>query len=59
MARIFLKIYVAIILSLLVLSFLVNIISKGTIQILTKDDWLIFIIALGALAITEALEESE
>ncbi len=58
MARIFLKIYVAIHLLVIVLNVVANILGNET-QILTRDDWLIFIIACGALAISEALEESE
>lgn len=56
MGRIFLKVYVAINLFVLVLNLIINVFGSETIQVLSKDDWLIFIIACGALAISEALE---
>lgn len=57
MGKDFLKIYVGINILVIVFNVISNIFSDEVIQILSKDDWLIFIIACGALAISEALEE--
>ncbi len=56
MARIFLLLYVVITIFVLVVNAVSNIFSGETIQVLDKDDWLIFIIACGALGICEAIE---
>lgn len=60
MAKNFLNIYVALNISIIVLNVLGNIFNQETTHFLSNDDWLIFIIACGALAIVETLEgESE
>lgn len=56
MARIFLLIYVAINIFVLIVNAVSNIFRGETTQVLDKDDWLIFIIACGALGICEAIE---
>ncbi len=59
MARFYLTIYVALHLFLIGLNVIVNFFSEETIHALTKDDWLIFIIACGALAICETLDKKQ
>ncbi len=56
MGRLFLKFYVAINIFVVVINIVVNVVEGETIQYLSNDDWLIFIIACGALAISESLE---
>lgn len=57
MAGIFLTIYVVINIIIIVLNLVFNIFGDETIEILDGDDWLIFIVACGALAIVETLEK--
>ncbi len=59
MARIFLKAYVAINIVVIVINLVLNILNDTVVHLLGRDDWLIFMIACGALAITEVLEESK
>lgn len=60
MGRAVLQIYVAICIFMIILSLIATVVD-GTAHFVLKsgDDWLIFIIACGALAISEALEESK
>lgn len=57
MARIFLTVYVALNIFIVVVNFIVNVFSDESIQLLSSDDWLIFIVGCGALAICESTEK--
>jgi hypothetical protein len=59
MARIFLKLYVALNILVVAVNFIVNVFSKETFQFLSNDDWLIFIVGCGALAISESIESKQ
>lgn len=56
MARIFLNLYVGLNILIIVVNLIVNATGDEMIQFLSKDDWLIFIIACGTLAIVEEME---
>lgn len=56
MGRAFLQIYVAICIFMIILSLIATVVDGTAHFALKSDDWLIFIIACGALAISEALE---
>ncbi|WP_121614765.1 hypothetical protein [Virgibacillus halodenitrificans] len=57
MARGFLTIYVLINLIILAINLITNIFGDEPVQILDDYDWIIFIIACGSLAITEAIRD--
>lgn len=57
MARGFLTIYVGLSIFIIILNLLANIFTDSTEQFLSSDDWLIFIVACGMLAICEVLEK--
>ena len=55
-ARLFLKAYVAVNIFIILLGLVATIASGEMLLELSNMDWLIFIVACGALAISEALE---
>lgn len=59
MARIFLKFYVAIVIFMIVLSIFAVLFSGEVHHVLSNDDWIIFIIACGALAISESIDDKK
>lgn len=58
MARIFLTVYVALNIFIIVVNLIINIFGGETIQLLSSDDWLIFIVGCSTLAICEVLEKN-
>lgn len=59
MARVFLKFYVTICLFVLGFSIVKTVASGKAYHVLSNDDWLIFIIACGALAISESIDSKK
>lgn len=59
MGKMFIRIYVTINIIIILLNLIVNIFWGKNYQILTSDDWLIFIAACGALAISESVERKQ
>lgn len=57
MARIFLTFYVGLVIFIIVLNLIANIFTESTEQFLSSDDWLIFMVACGALAVCESIEK--
>lgn len=57
MAKGFLTVYVGANIFVLIINVVANIFNDATIQFLSNDDWLFFIIACGSLAICEVLEK--
>ncbi|WP_034757752.1 hypothetical protein [Rossellomorea vietnamensis] len=59
MAKIFLKAYVAFNILIVAVNVIANLFSEETYQFLSNEDWLIFIVGCGALAICESIEKKD
>jgi hypothetical protein len=59
MAKNFLKAYVAFNILILLVNVITNLFSEDTYQFLSNDDWLIFMIGCGALAVCESIEKKK
>lgn len=59
MAKTFLNIYVGINILIVCFNIIANLITGDTIQILSYEDWILFIVACSVLAICETFDENK
>lgn len=59
MAKTFLNIYVGINILIVCFNIIANLITGNTVQMLSYEDWMLFIIACSVLAVCETLESNK